>query len=164
MSKTYSPKDVDISFGPFNIDGWENVSISRNSDNTSHNQSADGVTSYTKIADSTGMMELEVQQQNDSVNAYLAAIQKLQEESDDLLFFDATITDKSGGVFAYANSCHLQKSANQDLAAEAGSRTWTFFIEDLAYNPSPSGLSDATGKIAAAVAAANTLKSNTTNI
>lgn len=164
MSKTYSPKDVDIAFGGFNIDGWDSITLGRNSENTTHNQSADGVTAYTKVADTTGSMEVEVQQQNNSVNAYFAALQQAQDAQEDLIFFDAALSDKSGGVLAYAKNCHLQKSANQDLASEAGGRSWMFFVEDLQYIPNPSGFEGAEKAISDAVAAVNTLKSNTTNI
>lgn len=165
MTKTYSPKDVDISFGGvINIDGWDSLTLGRNADNTAYNQSADGRTAYTKIADVTGTMELEVQQQNSPVNAYMAALQQAQDASDDLIFIDVTISDKSGGVLAYVKRCHLQKSANQDLASEAGSRTWMFFVENLQYVPNPSGFEGATEAIANAVAAVETLKNNATNL
>tara|TARA_R110002153_G_scaffold53726_2_gene149567 strand:+ start:12147 stop:12644 length:498 start_codon:yes stop_codon:yes gene_type:complete len=164
MSRTYSPKDVDISFGgAINVDGWISITIGRNTDNTSNQQSADGITAYTKIADKTGTFEIEVQQQNSPVNAFMSALQQSQDAIEDLIFMDITVSDKSGGVLAYAKQAHLQKSSNQDLAAEAGSRNWMFFVENLQYLPNPSGFESSVKAVADANAAVGTLLSNTTN-
>lgn len=160
----YSPKDVDISFGgAINVDGWDSVSLSRNTENTTKNISADGILGLTYSADVTGAFEIEVQQQNSAVNTYCAALQQAQDLQLSPLFFDITISDKSGGVLAYLKNSFLDMPANQDLAIEAGSRTWMFYVENIQYLPDPSGFEGATKEIADAKAAVDTILNNTTN-
>jgi hypothetical protein len=139
------------------IDGWMSVTIGRNSDNSSQVLSADGRVGYTKVADKTGMFELEVQQQNNSVNTYLAALQQAQDSLDDLIFMEIVVSDKSGGVLADASNCHLQKPSNQDLAAESGSRNWSFFVEELDYRADPDGFLGKAAVIDAATASVTSL-------
>lgn len=160
----YSPKDVDISFGgALNIDGWDTISLSRNTENTGKNIAADGTLGLTYSADVTGSFEIEVQQQNSAVNTYCAALQQAQDIALSPYFFDITISDKSGGVLAYLKNAFLDMPANQDLAAEAGSRTWTFYVENLQYLPDPSGFEGATKAIADAKAAVDTIMGNVIN-
>ena len=159
----YSPKDVDIAIAGANIDGWDSITISRNTENTSKNISADGTLGLTYSADVTGSFELEVQQQNSPVNAFFSAIQLGQDDQRKPLFFDLAITDKSGGAFANLKGVFLDMPANQDLATEAGSRTWMFYVSNLNYVPSPPGF-EGVATIASAVAAYNTLNNNLTNI
>lgn len=159
---TYSPKDVDIAIAGFNIDGWDSITISRNVENTSKNISADGRLGLTKSADQTGSCEVEVQQQNSPVNAFFAAIQTAQDAASDVTRFDLTISDKSGGVLCYLNQAFLDMPANQDLAAEAGSRTWMMYVTKLLYVANPNG-ADTPQDVLEAIAAANTIIGNTTN-
>lgn len=159
---TYSPKDVDISIAGFNIDGWDSITISRNSENTGKNISADGRLGLTKSADQTGACDLEVQQQNSPVNAFFAAIQTAQDRLADVTRFDITVSDKSGGVLCYLNQAFLDMPANQDLSAEAGSRTWMMYVTKVIYVPAPNG-TDTPQDVLEAIAAANTIISNTTN-
>lgn len=160
----YSPKDVDISFGgAINVDGWDSVTLTRNTENTAKNISADGILGLTYSADVTGSFEIEVQQQNSAVNTYCAALQQKQDLDLKPLFFDITISDKSGGVLAYLKNAFLDMPANQDLAIEAGSRTWMFYVENIQYVPNPSGFEGATEAIANAIAAVDTIAGNATN-
>ena len=160
----YSPKDVDISFGgAINIDGWDSITLTRNSENTAKNISADGRLGLTYSADVTGAFDIEVQQQNSSANTFFAALQQLQDAARKPIFYDVTVTDKSGGVLAYLKGAFLDMPANQDLSAEAGSRTWMFYVENVQFLPNPSGFDDVE-TYAKAAAAANTLINNVTNL
>lgn len=160
----YSPKDVDITIGgAINVDGWDTLTLSRNTENTGKNISADGVLGLTYSADVTGSAEIEVQQQNSAVNAFCAALQQAQDAQRIPLFFDITISDKSGGVLAYLKNAFLDMPANQDLGTEAGSRNWMFYIENLQYVPDPSGF-NATKEIADAKSFVDTIKNNVTNL
>ena len=161
----YSPKDVDISFGgAINIDGWDSITLTRNSENTAKNISADGRLGLTYSADVTGAFDIEVQQQNSSANTFFAALQQAQDAARKPLFYNITISDKSGGVLANLKGAFLDMPASQDLSAEAGSRTWMFYVEDVQYLPDPSGFEGATEAIANAAAAVNTIKGNVTNL
>lgn len=166
MSNTvYSPKEVDISFGgAINVDGWDSVSISRNTENTAKNISADGKLGLTYSADVTGSFEIEVQQQNSAVNTFCAYLQLQQDSLGKPLFFDITIADKSGSSLVYLSNAFLDMPSNMDLATEAGSRTWTFYVETVRYLPNPSGFESETKAISDAISSVNTILNNTTNL
>lgn len=159
----YSPKDVDISFGgAINVDGWDSITITRNSENTSKNISADGRLGLTYSADVTGSFDIEVQQQNSAVNSFCSGIQQAQDLARKPLFYDITISDKSGGVLTYLKGAFLDMPANQDLAVEASSRTWMFYVENVQYLPDPLGTGST--DVANAIAAVGTISGNITNL
>ncbi len=164
MSKqVYTPKQVSISFGGFNATGWDSVSLSRNGENTAKSVSADGVHAYTKMSDSSGTFEIEVQQQNSNFNAWAAALQSAQDLEDNIFFFDIVLSDKSGGVLCRLNSAHLDTPASQELSGEHTGRTWVFYVEELEYLPVPEGMSETATGVAEAAAAVNTIKNNLLN-
>lgn len=161
MYEVYSPADVNISVGNVNIDGWDSISISKSVDNTTRNIGSDGQVGITYTADQTGMFELEVQQQNSPVNRMCAAWQQAQDLNKRLVYADIVVTDKSGGVLTYMKNCYLDSPADQSLAAEAGSRTWGFFVTKLQYVPDTEG--SQTTKAAEALASINSILNNTAN-
>jgi len=162
MYEVYSPADVDVSVGGFNIDGWDTITISRSVDNTTRNIGADGPVGITYTADQTGMCEIEVMQQNGPVNRMCAAWQQAQELNRNVVYADIVVTDKSGGVLTYMKNCYLDSPAEQALSSEAGSRTWGFFVTKLQYVPDTEG--NSTTKAAEALASINSILSNTANI
>ena len=164
-TNVYSPKDVDISFGGgADLTGWKSFSAARNSDNSSVDISADGYPAYTKIADLTGTMEVEVQQTNSQTNSFFSALQLAQDNTSTILFYDVTVVDKSGGFTVYLKDVHLSKPADQDLTQEMGSRTWMFFVGNMQYVPTPSGLENPTAAIAQGIAGVETIKNNVRNL
>lgn len=161
MFKSYSKLDTDISLAGINVDGWESLSLSRNEANTTRNTSADGVHGITVSADKSGMLELEVIQQNAPVNRAMAALQAEQDRTGDVIYFDIVISEKSSGVLTYQKNCYLDVPASQDLSTDAGSRTWAFFVTNMQFAPDVTG--KATTEAAEALAFVNTLKNNTAN-
>lgn len=158
---TYSPKDVDINIAgvAFPLDGWDSITVARNEDNTSKNISADGKLGLTMIADITGTLEIEVQQQNSAINSLFSAIQGAQDASNDVIPINFTLTDSSGGMLVTLFNSFLDKPSDMDYSKEAGSRTWMFYVESINYVPNPDGLTGAALLAAAnAAAAVATLK------
>lgn len=145
MATVYSPKDVKIAFaGIQNISGWVSLTVDRTSDNSTVTTGADGVPAYTALADKTGTLEIEVQQTNNEVNLALAAMDEAIKSGNNLLFFDVTIMDRSGGVLIGSlKDCHLQKMAPQGLGAEAGTRTHMIHVGEVEYVSRPEGFSQA---------------------
>lgn len=134
MYRAYAPEDVDIAVGSFNIDGWISASTKKSSDNTTEFIGIDGRVGMTYTEDRTGVFELEVLQQNNSVNRMCAAWQQAQDANKTPIFANITINDKSGGHLVFLRDCHLKSPADQDLSTEGGSRTWTFFVSRLNYS------------------------------
>ncbi len=148
MAKTYSPKDVKIVVGGFqNVSGWTSITVDRNSDNSSTIVSADGVPAHTVIADNTGTFEIELQQHNSEFNMCVAALDLKTKTTNDLLFFDITITDRSGSELVKLKDVHLRKMAPQALAAEAGTRTHMFHVDDVQYLPAAEGISETASEV-----------------
>lgn len=161
MYEVYSPTDVDIAIGGVNIDGWDSITISKDVDNTTRNIGADGPVGITYTANQTGMFELEVQQQNSPVNRMCAAWQQAQDLNHRPVYADVTVTEKSGGVLSYMKNCYLDSPAEQGLTAEAGSRTWGFFVTKVQYVPDTEG--SGTTKATEALARINSILNNSTN-
>ncbi|ASU03372.1 hypothetical protein [Pseudoalteromonas phage J2-1] len=148
MAKTYSPKDVKIVVGGFqDVSGWTSITVDRNSDNSSTIVSADGVPAHTVIADNTGTFEIELQQHNSEFNMCVAALDLKTKTTNDLLFFDITITDRSGSELVNLKDVHLRKMAPQALAAEAGTRTHMFHVDNVQYLPAAEGISETASEV-----------------
>ena len=145
MSNVYSPREVDISIFGQTIAGWDSITITRNSENATTSISADGVAVQTYSADSTGMFDIEVQQQNSPVNSFMSAVQGAQDLKQDLLYMPITVQDKSGGVFVRMADAFLNMPANMDLTTEQTSRTWSLYVNTMTYLPNPSGSSTLAG-------------------
>ena len=159
----YSPKDVDIAVAGTNIDGWDSITINRNTENTTTHISADGKPKQTYSADTTGTVELEVQQQNSPVNSFFAAVQQGQDLAQNIAYFGITVLDKSGGVLVEMRDAFLNNPAAQDLAGEQTNRTWMLYVNDLRYLPNPAGTEGLEG-VAQALSAADTILSNVKNL
>ncbi len=143
MAKVYSPKDVKITVGGFqDVTGWTSITIDRNSDNSSTIISADGIPAHTAIADDTGSFEIETHQLNSEFNSCIAALDLDAKTRNDLLFFNVTVTDRSGSTLAILNDVHLRKMAPPSLGAEAGTRTNMFHVDEVIYLPNAEGISD----------------------
>lgn len=148
MAKTYSPKDVKIVVAGFqDVSGWTSITVDRNSDNSSTIVSADGIPAHTVIADSTGTFEIELQQHNSEFNMCIAALDLKTKTDNDLLFFDITITDRSGSTLVNLKDVHLRKMAPQALAAEAGTRTHMFHVDDVQYLPAAEGIAQTSADV-----------------
>ena len=90
---------------------------------------------HTVIADNTGTFEIKLQQHNSEFNMFVSALDLITKTTNDLLFFAITITDRSGSELVNLKYVHLRKIAPQALAAEAGTRTHMFHVDDVQYLP-----------------------------
>lgn len=161
--EVYSPKDVAITFaGAATVSGWISASVSRNSENSTGQSSADGVRTHTISADRSGTFEIELNQTN-STNFYLSAVQAAQDLDNTLYFMNITVTDKSGGFLIELKHCHLTSPAQPTLGADETSRTWTFAVDKVNYLPTPSGISSTIKAVTDANSAVETLKANSFN-
>ena len=64
-----------------------------------------------------------------------------------MLFFDITITDRSGSTLVNLKDVHLRKMAPQALAAEAGTRTHMFHVDDVQYLPAAEGIAQTSADV-----------------
>lgn len=131
--KTYSPKDVVIAWGGVAITGLSDdtfVSVTRNTDNSEEVVGAQGDVALTKVANTTGMIELTLLQNADA-NNILSNIQLLQDGASDLFRANMTIQDPSGGTIWEAKDAHIKKATDVVLGASQNGKTWQFFVSEL---------------------------------
>lgn len=160
MAREYSPADVKLNFaGIENLRGWSSISIERTSDNYSQTVSADGVPSYTRIADKTGTMEISVKQTNTEFHLAMAALQQVIDAyPETIVAFSANLIERNGGNTSIITGVRLQKMASQSFETEEADRSYSFMIEDVQYVPTPEGLDGAAREIANAKSFADTIK------
>lgn len=131
--KTYSPKDVVIAWGGVAITGLAEdtfLTVTRNADNSEEVVGAQGDVALTKVANTTGMIELTLLQNADA-NNILSNLQLLQDGESDLFRANMTIQDPSGGTIWEAKDTHLKKGTDVTLGASQNGKTWQFFVSDL---------------------------------
>lgn len=130
--KTYNPANVQITWGGWVFNGYAEgtfVEASRNTDNTSMSEGADGSIGITKIPSRSGQITLTLQQNSPS-NMFLSKVQLAQDASDeDIIRADMTVRDKSGSFLAYLNSAHIMTPTGFTLGDDQQPKTWTFYAE-----------------------------------
>lgn len=157
--KTYSPKDVVIAWGGVAITGLAEdtfLTVTRNADNSEEVVGAQGDVALTKVANTTGMIELTLLQ-NSVVNNILSNIQLLQDGESDLFRANMTIQDPSGGTIWEAKDTHLKKSTDVTLGASQNGKTWQFFVSDLQAVGANSAIANALGLVSRINAAAGVI-------
>lgn len=145
--KTYSPKDVQISWFGFPITGVAEdtfVTVRLNADASETIVGAQGDVAPTKIANDTGMVELTLLQ-NAETNIALSDIYLAQRVASDLFKGNMTITDPSGGMLFEVSDAHLMTFAECVLGSGQNAKTWTFFADRITPIGSNSEITQALG-------------------
>ena len=160
MSNQYSPADVKLSLaGIQNLRGWNNISITRTTENYSQQSGADGTVSVTASADKTGTMEISVQQTNTEFHLAMAALQQLIDQyPEETITFSVNCIERNGGNTAILSGVRLNMMAGQNFAAEQEDRTYPFLVERIDYVPTPEGLVDSAREVATVKSFIDTIK------
>lgn len=133
--RTYSPKDVKISWGGWPIEGYADgtfVEASRNSPNSESTVGAAGDVGITFNADKTGNVTITLMQTSDT-NVFLSAVQLAQDKAGEIYRADMAITDKSGTFLGYVKAAHIVEPASLSLGDAQSPKVWTFYTENLDY-------------------------------
>lgn len=143
--KTYSPKDVKISFNGIDIVGFAEddfLTLSRTSPLIEPTVGADGVLTRTKVADRTGTITLNLAQTAQS-NLILSEISRIQQVTPDLPIGNFIISDPSGSVLAVGINATLASLPEVSLGSTAtNSKSWEWHCEFLEYTYIPNDLLD----------------------
>lgn len=158
--RVYVPGKVKVNIGGADVGGFAPgtfLTMERSSDNTQSDVGAGGDPAHTKSSDLTGTIELTLLQTSDT-NRTLSGIQALDDFTQDITFFDMTVTDPSGGTVAQADSVHIKKAAPITLADGQTAKTWNLFADELIYTDAPPGFVEVAGKVGQISNAVNTVK------
>ncbi len=140
--RTYSPQDVVSTWGGFvrlrNFAEGTSIEISRNSDNSNQLVGMQGDVGLTYNADNTGEVTMTFMQTSET-NRYLSQVQKLQDDSGELIRADIVISDPSGSSLCFARNCHIVTPADISLGDDQESREWVWFAEKIEYTAVPIG-------------------------
>lgn len=141
--KTYSPKDVQISYSGIAVAGFgedDFVSLERTSPLMTPTTGADGILTRTKVADRTGTITITLAQ-TAKANSTLAAISRTQELAKDLAVGNIIISDPSGSVLAVGINSVLAALPSVSLGSEAtNGKEWQFHCEILDYDAIPADI------------------------
>ncbi|ATN93396.1 hypothetical protein [Pseudoalteromonas phage J2-1_QLiu-2017] len=159
MSKQiYTPQNVSLAFNGVPLKSFVSLTVERNADNMSTTPDIYGKHAFTVNPDKSGALTLELQQADYVGNAVFAGIDLAQKEGQELIFMTVTVSDPSGSLLATLEDVVLQKFAPSDLSSEAGTRSHTFFVEDLTYIPVPESIGETVADAVNAVAAVDAIK------
>lgn len=145
MLRSYSPKDVNVSFFGIAITGFAPDSFircRRNSDILMETVGSQGELSLTRNADKTGEVEIELMQTSES-NLLLSGLMLAMEYSEGTGIIpvgEVIIQDPSGSALVLVSNAYIKKMPEIELGAEQTSRVWTFGCENLIYTSTPTGL------------------------
>lgn len=114
------------------------ITVARNTDVTDEEVGADGQLSVSAMVDKTGTVTLTLQQ-NSITNNILAGILSAQEENNDVVYGNITISDPSGAVIVNVYNAHIKTPPEIDIGNKATGKTrqWVFFAERVAFEDIP---------------------------
>lgn len=167
--RTYSPKNVTVTWGgKYNFTGLADgtfVTMQRNSARTDVVIGAKGDNAITKIADTSGTVEL-VLLQNSKSNEYLTYLMNAEDSTGELIRANIQVLDPSGASLSIAHRCHIQEPAPTVLGDGQNAKTWTFHSEDIQYLAAPDGLAqeDVISNVADVYGALSTVSDNISSI
>lgn len=135
--KTYSPKEVVISWNGVNINSGiapdTFITVSRDEDAFNKVVGADGTVARTRNSNRSGTIEISLMQNSD-VNKALMAQALLDEAEGGEIISTLSIADPSDptGVFlTTALDCWIKKIPDMEYSGDYGTRTWAFDCADL---------------------------------
>ena len=165
--RTYSPERVSVTIAGATITGFADgtaITSTRNNANTNVTEGIQGDQAITKIASKSGTVELTLLQNSES-NRLLSRIQLAQDvASADIIRFDMTIQDPSGGYLNQNFRCHIQTPADMSLADDNENRTWSLYVEEMLFTDVPAGFTESADAAARITSAVNTILSNNDTI
>lgn len=159
--RTYSPQEVVATWGGFislaNFAEGTAIEIERNTDNSSQLVGMQGDVGLTYNADKTGQVTMTFMQTAET-NRYLSQIQKLQDDTGELIRADIVISDPSGSSLCFARNCHIVTASTISLGDDQNSREWVWFAEQVEYTAAPIGFTSSTASTTRIESAASNLQ------
>lgn len=150
---TYSSRQVVSNFIGLPIDGYAEdsfITITYNSDFSTPTVGADGEVALALSPDETGTITFELIDTSAGAKR-LAEVYAGQRTADKPLRGPLTISDPSGASLVLSNNAHLQKIGEGTLGTGNGTRTFTFFVENMVFTAVPKGVGEATADIVSEV-------------
>lgn len=146
--RTYSPQEVTATWGGLvvlkNFAEGTAIEIARAAENSTDLVGMQGDVGLTFNANKTGTVTMTFMQTGET-NRQLSAIQKLQDDSGELIRADLVISDPSGSNLCIARNCHIRTPANMELGDDQNSKEWMWFAERIDYTSRPVGYVVKTG-------------------
>lgn len=160
--RTYSPQEVTATWGGFvtlkNFAEGTAIEIARAADNSAQLVGMQGDVGLTYNADKTGTVTMTFMQTGET-NRQLSAIQKIQDDTGELIRADIVISDPSGSNLCIARNCHIMTPASMQLGDDQNSKEWVWFAERIDYTSLPVGYTPPTSSEVRINNAADGLKS-----
>lgn len=137
LLKTYSPKDVEITFNGKNINSGiapdTFLTVSRDEDAFAKTVGADGTVARTRNANKSGSIELTLMQ-NSEIHKKLMILAAADEASKGEVIGAFAVKDPSdvtGTWLMVAAKCWIKKVPDMEYGKEYGTRTWLFDVAEL---------------------------------
>lgn len=146
---TYSSKQVKSNFIGLPINGYGPdgfCTITYNSDFTTPTVGADGEVALAVSADQTGTVSFELIDTSSGAKR-LAQLYGVQRTLDKEIKGPLVIADPSGATLVICNNAHLQSIGEGSLGSGNGTRTFTFFVEEMLFTAVPKGVGETTAGI-----------------
>ena len=133
----YASRDVQLAWDGVPITGFAPdsfITFTRNADITDEEVGADAQVAISRLPDKTGTATISLQQQTLS-NHFLAGVMQKQEQTNQFVTGNLTVTDPSGSILGQLYSCHLKTAPEVDLGSSATGKTraWVFFCKELVF-------------------------------
>ena len=148
---TYSSRQVVSNFVGLPVDGFAEdsfVTISYNADFSTPTVGADGEVALALNPDQTGTVTFELIDTSMGAKR-LAGLYGIQRTADTPFRGPLIISDPTGATLVASTNAHLQAIGEGSLGSGNGTRSFTFFVENMAFTAVPSGVGEATADIVA---------------
>lgn len=130
MERTYRPKEVVFNYAGATLEGWEDITVSRNMEQARQVQGIFGkATKVSNYANTTATVKVTVSY-GSVTNKILTMLVDLDRQMRGGVKFNLLLKDVSGdGIVFESSEAYLEGMAEENWTGTAGSRTWTFLCD-----------------------------------
>ena len=125
---TYSPEEVEQIFGGYSVDGWNRISIQRNTEFVKQIRGIRGKHAKEVSRDTSCTILLTIPQSTE-VNSILGQILEIEETSKGKVRLEIMLKDVSGGSVFTSVECYIGGWPNITYGAELGDIEWKFLCD-----------------------------------
>lgn len=130
MYRTYRPKEVVFNYAGATLEGWEDITVSRNMEQARQVQGIWGKpTKISNYANTSATVRVTVSYGSET-NKILAMLVELDRQMRGGVKFNLFLRDMAGdGIVFESSEAYLEGMAEESWTGSAGSKTWTFLCD-----------------------------------
>ena len=125
---TYSPSEVRLTFGGYNVEGWVNIGITRNTEFVKQIRGIRGKHAKEVSRDTSSTILLTLLQTSET-NTVFSQILEIEQGTNGLVRMEVTLADKAGGSVFQSNEVYIGGYPTVSYSSEIAEVQWKLLCD-----------------------------------